>query len=76
MLRGSAEFYLSIPVPDTNGKLITSPSVSPENRFMTDSGVSGSVVGGTDRNLKPSGFDPGRQLRVLVAQGEMRLTPA
>ena len=47
MLRGSAEFYLSILVPGTDGKLITSPSVSPENRFKTDSGVSGSVVDGS-----------------------------
>jgi alpha-L-fucosidase 2 len=47
MLRGSAEFYLSILVPDADGKLITSPSVSPENRFKTDSGVSGSVVDGS-----------------------------
>jgi alpha-L-fucosidase 2 len=47
MLRGSAEFYLSILVRDANGKLITSPSVSPENRFKTDAGVSGSVVDGS-----------------------------
>jgi len=47
MLRGAAEFYLSILVPDANGKLITSPSVSPENRFKTDAGVSGSVVDGS-----------------------------
>jgi alpha-L-fucosidase 2 len=46
-LRGSAEFYLSILVPDANGKLITSPSLSPENRFKTDTGVSGSVVDGS-----------------------------
>jgi alpha-L-fucosidase 2 len=45
-LRGSAEFYLSILVPDANGKLITSPSLSPENRFKTDAGVSGSVADG------------------------------
>jgi alpha-L-fucosidase 2 len=47
VLRGSAEFYLSILVPDTNGKLITSPSLSPENKFRTDSGVIASVVDGS-----------------------------
>jgi alpha-L-fucosidase 2 len=47
VLRGSAEFYLSILVPDANGKLITSPSLSPENKFRTDSGVVGSVVDGS-----------------------------
>jgi alpha-L-fucosidase 2 len=47
VLRGSAEFYLSILVPDKNGKLITSPSLSPENSFRTDEGVSGSVVDGS-----------------------------
>lgn len=45
-LRGSAEFYLSILVPDANGRLITSPSLSPENRFKTDAGVASSVVDG------------------------------
>ena len=47
-LRGSAEFYLSILVPDANGKLITSPSLSPENSFKTDAGVSSSVVDGSE----------------------------
>ncbi|MBB5060700.1 alpha-L-fucosidase 2 [Granulicella aggregans] len=47
VLKGSAEFYLSILVADANGKLITSPSLSPENRFRTDGGVVGSVVDGS-----------------------------
>jgi alpha-L-fucosidase 2 len=47
VLKGSAEFYLNILVPDSNGKLITSPSVSPENRFKTDQGVVASVVDGS-----------------------------
>jgi alpha-L-fucosidase 2 len=45
-LRGSAEFYVSILVPGADGKLITSPSLSPENRFKTDDGVSSTVVDG------------------------------
>jgi alpha-L-fucosidase 2 len=47
VLKGSAEFYLSILVPDANGKLITSPSLSPENSYRTDAGVAGSVVDGS-----------------------------
>jgi alpha-L-fucosidase 2 len=47
VLRGSAEFYLSILVPDANGRLITSPSLSPENKFRADRGVVGSVVDGS-----------------------------
>jgi alpha-L-fucosidase 2 len=47
VLKGSAEFYLSILVPDANGKLITSPSLSPENTFKTDDGVIASVVDGS-----------------------------
>jgi alpha-L-fucosidase 2 len=47
VMRGSAEFYLNILVEDPNGKLITSPSVSPENTFRTDSGVVASVVDGS-----------------------------
>jgi alpha-L-fucosidase 2 len=47
VMRGSAEFYLSILVPDETGKLITSPSLSPENSYRTDDGVKGSVVDGS-----------------------------
>jgi alpha-L-fucosidase 2 len=47
VLKGSAEFYLSILVPDANGKLINSPSLSPENSYKTDEGVRGSVVDGS-----------------------------
>lgn len=47
VLKGSAEFYLSILVPDSNGKLITSPSLSPENKFRTDDGQIASVVDGS-----------------------------
>ncbi len=47
VLKGAAEFYRSILVPDANGKLITSPSLSPENRFRTDKGVVASVVDGS-----------------------------
>lgn len=46
-LRGAAEFYLSILVQNASGKLITSPSVSPENQFKTDGSIVGSVVDGS-----------------------------
>ena len=85
MLRGSAEFYLSILVPGTDGKLITSPSVSPENRFKTDSGVSGSVVDGSavEREIiwdlftntiaatKVLGIDEGFRSRLQAAKDQM-----
>jgi alpha-L-fucosidase 2 len=47
VLRDSAEFYLNILVPDHDGKLITSPSLSPENVFRTDSGIEASVTDGS-----------------------------
>ncbi len=47
VLRGSAEFYLSILQKDANGNLITSPSLSPENTYITNAGVKGSVVDGS-----------------------------
>lgn len=47
VLRGSAEFYLSILSLAGDGKLVTSPSVSPENTFKTDTGVIASVVDGS-----------------------------
>jgi alpha-L-fucosidase 2 len=85
MLRGSAEFYLSILVPGPDGKLITSPSVSPENRFKTDSGVSGSVVDGSavEREIiwdlftntiaatKVLGIDEGFRSRLQAAKDQM-----
>jgi alpha-L-fucosidase 2 len=47
VLRGAAEFYLAILVPDADGKLITAPSLSPENQFRTDKGIVASVVDGS-----------------------------
>ena len=47
MLRGAAEFYLAILVPDADGRLITSPSLSPENKFRTDKRIVASVVDGS-----------------------------
>jgi len=43
ILKGAAEFYLATMVKDENGRLITSPSTSPENSFTTDQGIKGLV---------------------------------
>ena len=48
IMRGAAEFCLAWLIPDKNGKLITSPSTSPENYFITPTGFKGSTLyGGT-----------------------------
>lgn len=47
VLKGAAEFALSVLV-DKDGELITSPSTSPENLYLTDSGFAGATLyGGT-----------------------------
>lgn len=45
-LKGAAEFYMATMVKDEKGFLITSPSTSPENYFITDDKKSGSVTEG------------------------------
>ena len=45
-LKGAAEFWMSALVEGTDGKLITSPSSSPENEFVTDSGMRGAICEG------------------------------
>lgn len=46
VMRGAAEFWLANLVEGKDGKLITSPSSSPENRFRTDKGVVSSITEG------------------------------
>ena len=43
LMKGAAEFCLAFLVPDSAGRLITSPSTSPENNFKTPSGYIGST---------------------------------
>ena len=52
-LRESCEFYLAYLVEDKDGRLITSPSTSPENRFRTADGTVASVCAGAamDREI-------------------------
>ncbi len=45
-LKGAAEFWLANLVEGEDGKLITSPSSSPENNFRTDEGVRSSICEG------------------------------
>jgi alpha-L-fucosidase 2 len=48
LMRGAAEFCLGWLVEDKNGQLITSPSTSPENRYINDKGYKGATFyGGT-----------------------------
>lgn len=46
VLKGAAEFWMSQLVEGEDGKLITSPSSSPENQFVTDKGVRGEICEG------------------------------
>ncbi len=46
ILKGSAEFCLGWLIEDDNGYLITSPSTSPENTFITDKGYRGATMYG------------------------------
>ena len=48
LMKGAAEFCLGWLVEDKNGELITSPSTSPENVYITDKGYKGATLyGGT-----------------------------
>lgn len=48
IMKGAAEFCLDWLIEDAEGKLITSPSTSPENKFLTPEGYAGATLyGGT-----------------------------
>ena len=48
LMKGAAEFCLAWLIPDSKERLITSPSTSPENRFITPTGYKGETAyGGT-----------------------------
>ncbi|PWK79569.1 alpha-L-fucosidase 2 [Mucilaginibacter oryzae] len=46
VLKGAAQFYLATLIRDKNGYLVTSPSTSPENNFITDKSVKSDVTEG------------------------------
>ncbi|GAB2594963.1 glycoside hydrolase family 95 protein [Spirosoma areae] len=51
LMKGAAQFCLSWLVEDKNGRLITSPSTSPENQFLTPDGYKGSTLYGATADL-------------------------
>ena len=69
-MRGAAEFWLANLVEGEDGKLITSPSSSPENNFITDKSVSSTITEGAtmDRAIVWDLFD--KTVRAAAALGE------
>lgn len=51
VMKGSAEFCLGWLIEDKNGDLITSPSTSPENKFITPTGYASSTDYGSTSDL-------------------------
>ena len=47
LMKGAAQFCLDYLVPDKDGYLVTAPSVSPENIYVTDKGVEGGTLYGS-----------------------------
>lgn len=47
LMKGAAQFCLDYLVPDKDGYLVTAPSVSPENIYVTDKGVKGGALYGS-----------------------------
>ena len=68
-LRGASEFWLANLVEGEDGKLITSPSSSPENTFTTDTGVTSSITEGAtmERSIVWDLFD--KTARAAAALG-------
>lgn len=46
ILREAAEFFTEYLIEDENGHLVTCPSVSPENTYLTENGVKGCLCSG------------------------------
>lgn len=51
LMKGAAQFCLEWMVEDKNGHLITSPSTSPENKYITPDGYSGATLYGATADL-------------------------
>ncbi|MGJ8644722.1 MAG: glycoside hydrolase family 95 protein [Luteolibacter sp.] len=51
LMKGSAEFCLNWLIEDKQGKLITSPSTSPENTYLTNEGYKGHTLYGATADL-------------------------
>jgi alpha-L-fucosidase 2 len=52
LMKGAAEFCLDWLIPDSQGRLVTCPSVSPENTFRTPEGNLASVSAGCSMDLE------------------------
>lgn len=86
IMKGAAEFWLANLVQGEDGKLITSPSTSPENSFTTDSNVTSTVTEGatmeramvwdlldnTAKAAKALGIDPDFQQKLTQARDNIR----
>jgi alpha-L-fucosidase 2 len=86
VMKGSAQFYLSILVTGADGLLSLSPSLSPENSFKTDTGIKGSVSDNTaiEREIvwdlftntiaaeKLLGLDPDLRVKLETAKAKLR----
>lgn len=46
IMKEAAEFFIEYLIEDSTGRLVTCPSVSPENTYLTDKGVKGSLCVG------------------------------
>ncbi|WP_051656541.1 glycoside hydrolase family 95 protein [Butyrivibrio sp. AE3004] len=46
LIKEACEFFTEFLIEDSDGRLVTSPSVSPENTYMTDKGVKGCLCMG------------------------------
>ncbi len=46
IMKEAAEFFMEYLMEDSEGRLVTCPSVSPENTYLTDKGVKGSLCMG------------------------------
>ncbi len=46
LMKGAAEFFAEYLIEDSEGRLVTCPSVSPENTYLTENGVKGSLCMG------------------------------
>ncbi|SDM57572.1 alpha-L-fucosidase 2 [Catalinimonas alkaloidigena] len=87
IMKGAAEFCLDWLVEDPDGRLVTAPSTSPENIFITDQGVKGAVSIATTMDMaivwdvltntieasKKLGDDPG--FRRKLQEAKRRLYP-
>lgn len=52
IMKESAEFFVNYLIPNDDGKLVTCPSVSPENTYLTEDGVKGCLCMGASMDTQ------------------------